>query len=163
MDEAEASSDGFSEWVQIQSPTHSNPQDKSLQQQKQQHDLSVFPPIHHEGLTEIVSSAEEEVNSSVSSWSSTAGDKPNSGALKKAAHEIGTILSNGIVKVGARVRYYMDFGCGVWSVGGAVSGVVAAVLISFVYAKFRRWRSRVKEEKKDRLVFLIQEKDQVLP
>ncbi|XVF85885.1 hypothetical protein PTKIN_Ptkin17bG0153800 [Pterospermum kingtungense] len=176
MDEAEAS-DGFSEWVQIdQSPTHpmtppeeqnmvgsSTTQDNSLQQQRQQqqHDLSVFPPSHHEGLevTSSSSSAEEEVNSSVASWSSITGrDKANSGPLKKA-NEIGKILANGIVKVGARVRCYMAFGWGVWSVG-AVGGVVAAVLLSFVYAKVRKWRARVKEENKDRLIFLIQEKDQ---
>ncbi|XWS34143.1 hypothetical protein CRYUN_Cryun21dG0014800 [Craigia yunnanensis] len=174
MDEAEAS-DGFSEWEQIQSPTHLTPpmtphgekdmvvttQDNNLQQK---HNLSVFPPSRHEGL-EITSDEEEvhisdelEVNSSVSSWSPSTGDEANPGTLKKA-NEIGKILINGIVKIGARVRYYMAFGWGVWSVG-AVSGVVATVLLSLMYAKVRMWRVKVKEEKKDRLIFLIQEKDQ---
>ncbi|XVF03279.1 hypothetical protein REPUB_Repub04eG0247800 [Reevesia pubescens] len=176
MDEAETS-DGFSEWEQIQaprSPTHSTPpmtpsreqymvvvttQDNNLQHQA---DLSVYSPSHrHEGL-EIVSDDEPEVNSSVASRSSsTTGDEANSGRLKKA-NEIGKILRNGIVNFAARVRYYMDmdFGWGVWSVG-AVCGFVAAVLTSFVYAKVRKSRARVlNEEKKDRLIFLIQEKDQ---
>ncbi|XWS69673.1 hypothetical protein CRYUN_Cryun04dG0199100 [Craigia yunnanensis] len=173
MDDAEAS-DGFSEWEQIQAPTlptisltlseeqnmvvtkDNNPQ--------HQHDLSVFPPSRHEGL-EITSDEEEEVhirdelevNSSVASWSMSTGDEANSWPLKKA-NEIGKILTNGIVKVAARVRYCMAFGWGVWSVG-TVSGVVAAVFLSLVYAKVRRWRARVKEEK-DRLIFLIQDKDQ---
>ena len=175
MDDAEAS-DGFSEWEQIQAPTHSTSSLTPSEEQdmvvtkdnnpQHQHDLSVFPPSRHERL-EITSDEEEvhifdelEVNSSVASWSSSTGDEANPGTLKKA-NEIGKILINGIVKIGARVRYYMAFGWGVWSVG-AVSGVVATVLLSLVYAKVRMWRARIKEEKKDRLIFLIQEKDQVL-
>ncbi|XVE85813.1 hypothetical protein DITRI_Ditri17bG0121300 [Diplodiscus trichospermus] len=180
MDEAEAS-DGFSEWEHVQSPTHQAPsmarpgeqdivvstQENNLQEHQQQHELSVFPPSRHEGLEITTDVAEEEevhagdeleVNSSVGSRSSSTGDGANSGALKKA-NEIGKILCNGIVKVGARIRYYMAFGWGVWSVG-AVGGVVAAVLLSLAYAKVKSRRPRVKEEKKDRLVLLIQEKDQ---
>ncbi|XP_021299927.1 uncharacterized protein LOC110428404 [Herrania umbratica] len=124
---------------------------------------------HHEGLV-ITSEAEndeegeevhvrdEEVNSAVlESWSST-GDEANSRPLRKA-NGIGEILTSGIVKVAARVRCFVAFGWGAWSVG-AVGGVVAAVLMSLVYAKVRRWRTRVKGEKKDQLEFLIQEKEQ---
>ncbi|XWS64222.1 hypothetical protein CRYUN_Cryun06bG0168000 [Craigia yunnanensis] len=155
MDDAEAS-DGFSELEQIHATTHSTPtltssgeQDMVVTQDnnpQHQHDLAVLPPSRH-----------EEVNSSVASWPMSTGDEANSGPSNKA-NEIGKILNNGIVKVAAGVRYYMAFGWGVWSVG-AVSGVVAAVLLSLVYAKVRRWRARVKEEKY-RLIFLIQEKDQ---
>ncbi|EOY01827.1 hypothetical protein QUC31_013587 [Theobroma cacao] len=173
MDGAEAS-EGFSEWEQIESPTYSTPHPTDMVAVKdndvrRQHELSVFPPSHHEGL-DITSEAEddeegeevhvrdEEVNSAVlESWSST-GDEGNSRPLRKA-NGIGEILTSGIVKVAARVRCFVAFGWGVWSFG-AVGGVVAAVLMSLVYAKVRRWRTRVKGEKKDQLEFLIQEKDQ---
>ncbi|XVE53179.1 hypothetical protein DITRI_Ditri02bG0183100 [Diplodiscus trichospermus] len=175
MDAAAEASDGFSEWEQILAPTRPSPtltpsveqnmvvaQDNNNSQH--QHDMSAFPPSRHEGL-EITSDEEEvhvrdelEVNSSVASRSISSGDEANCGAVKKA-NEIGKILANGIVKVAARVRCFMEFGWGFWSVG-AVSGAVAALLVSFVYAKARRWRARVKEEKEAALIFLIQEKKQ---
>ncbi|XP_022775774.1 uncharacterized protein LOC111317602 [Durio zibethinus] len=176
MDEAEAS-DGFSDWEQIQAPTYSTPplttSGEHDNHPQHQHDLSVFPPSRHEGLRitsdddddddeeeeeeEVHVHDESEVNSSVGSWSST-GDEANSRPLKKT-NEIGKILTNWIVKVGARVRCHMAFGWGFWPVG-AVTGAVAAVLLSLMYAKVRKWRARIKEDKKDRLIFLIQEKDQ---
>ena len=187
MDGAETS-EGFSEWEQIQFPTDSttpsrtdmNPiKDNDLQHQQVQQDLSVFPPSQHEGL-ELTSKGrkeeeeeeqqqqqqqvhiqEEEVSSSVQdSWSCT-GDGASPRPLKKAS-EIGKILTSGIIRVAARVRNYVAFGCGFWSIG-AVSGALTAVLLSLAYVKVRRWRTsaRIREEKKDPLILLIQEKDQV--
>ncbi|OMO71865.1 hypothetical protein COLO4_27972 [Corchorus olitorius] len=181
--EAEAS-EGFSEWEQIQySPTNSTSPTTDMIPIKDndlRHELSVFPPSCREDLEVKPEEQEqeevhhiqndEEVNSSVQdSWSTTGEEaeaESNPLPLKKP-NEIGKILTSGIVKVAARVKNYVGvaFGCGVWSVGAA-SGVIAAVLLSVVYAKVRRWRRTtrprlIKEEKKDyNLMSLIQDKDQ---
>ncbi|KAL1178896.1 hypothetical protein V6Z11_A03G125300 [Gossypium hirsutum] len=135
MDEGELS-DGLSEWELIQAPAHSTPLITPLAEQhmvatattkdnspQHQHHLSVFPPSCRDGLEE-----EEEVNSSVTSWSMIKGDGANSWSLKNTS-AIGNI-------------------------------VVAAMLLSFLYAKVRLWGGRVKKAKKDPLIRLIQEKDQ---
>ncbi|KAK5839384.1 uncharacterized protein LOC108482651 [Gossypium arboreum] len=162
MDEGELS-DGLSEWELIQAPAHSTPLITPLAEQhmvatattkdnspQHQHHLSVFPPSRRDGLEE-----EEEVNSSVTSWSMIKGDGANSWSLKNTS-AIGKILTNGALKLAARVGYYVGFGWGVWS--GNI--VVAAMLLSFLYAKVRLWGGRVKKAKKDPLIRLIQEKDQ---
>ncbi|KAB2090276.1 hypothetical protein ES319_A03G113600v1 [Gossypium barbadense] len=162
MDEGELS-DGLSEWELIQAPAHSTPLITPLAEQhmvatattkdnspQHQHHLSVFPPSCRDGLEE-----EEEVNSSVTSWSMIKGDGANSWSLKNTS-AIGKILTNGALKLAARVGYYVGFGWGVWS--GNI--VVAAMLLSFLYAKVRLWGGRVKKAKKDPLIRLIQENDQ---
>ncbi|OMO93317.1 hypothetical protein CCACVL1_06541 [Corchorus capsularis] len=180
MDNGAEASEGFSEWEQIQySPTASSSPRTDMIPIKDnglRHELSVFPPSRHEDLEvkpeEEVHHIEdeEEVNSSVQdSWSTTGEEaeaESNPLIPSKKPNEIGKILTSGIVKVAARVKNYVGvaFGCGVWSVGAA-SGVIAAVLLSVVYAKVRRWRRttrpRIKEETKDyKLMSLIQDKDQ---
>ncbi|KAH1097749.1 hypothetical protein J1N35_014670 [Gossypium stocksii] len=171
MDEGELS-DGLSEWELIQAPAHSTPLITPLAEQhmvatattqdnspQHQHHLSVFPPSRHDGLEEEEEEEEEEegeeVNSSVTSWSMIKGDGANSWPLTNTS-AIGKILTNGALKLAARVGYYVGFGWGVWS--GNI--VVAAMLLSFLYAKARVWGGRVKEAKKDPLRRLIQEKDQ---
>ncbi|XP_039051799.1 uncharacterized protein LOC120193359 [Hibiscus syriacus] len=98
------------------------------------------------------STDEAEANSSVASNNGVEANDC-SGPSKKA-DEISRMLSNGILNVAARVR--CCFGFGIWPFG-AIGG---ALLVSFVYAKMRKWRARVKEESKDRLIVLVQEKEQ---
>ncbi|MBA0711314.1 hypothetical protein Golax_010510 [Gossypium laxum] len=168
MDEGELS-DGLSEWELIQAPAYSTPLITPLAEQhmvatattkdnspQHQHHLSVLPPSRHDGLEEEEEEEEEEeVNSSVTSWSMIKGDGENSWPLKNTS-AIGKILTNGALKLAARVGYYVGFGWGVWS--GNI--VVATMLLSFLYAKARVWGGRVKEAKKDPLIRMIQEKDQ---
>ncbi|XP_012438536.1 uncharacterized protein LOC105764489 isoform X1 [Gossypium raimondii] len=144
MDEGETWG-GFNDWEQVKVPTHSS----SIHHQSTP---PAEPDIVHRGL-EMSSGDEAEVNSSVASNN---GDEPNSGPLKKA-NEFGRILSNGVVKVAARLGYYLRI-----LPFGATTGILAALLVPFVYAKMRKWRARVKEEKKDPLILLIQEKDQMI-
>lgn len=166
MDEGEVS-DGFSEWELIQAPANSPLMSPLVEQHmvatattkdnrpQHHHHLSVFPPSRHDALEE--EEEEEEVNSSVTSWSMIKGDGGNSWPLKNTS-TIGKILTNGALKLATRVGCYVGFGRGVWS--GNI--VVAAMLLSFLYAKARIWGGKVKEAKKDPLIRLIQEKDQVL-
>ncbi|TYJ05636.1 hypothetical protein E1A91_A12G176500v1 [Gossypium mustelinum] len=144
MDEGETWG-GYNDWEQVKVQTHSS----SIHHQSTP---PAEPDIVHRGL-EMSSGDEAEVNSSVASNN---GDEPNSGPLKKA-NEFGRILSNGVVKVAARLGYYL----GIWPFG-AITGILAALLVPYVYAKMRKWRARVKEEKKDPLILLIQEKDQMI-
>ncbi|XP_039069485.1 uncharacterized protein LOC120216037 [Hibiscus syriacus] len=112
------------------------------------------PETVHEAV-EMSSADESEANSSVASNNGVEANDC-SGPLKKA-NELGRILRNGIVNVAARVRCCLGFG--IWPFG-AIGGALAALVVSFVYAKTSKWRARVKEESKERLIVLVQEKDQ---
>lgn len=70
------------------------------------------------------------------------------------------ILRAAVFRVASRVRNTAVCAGGFWSIA-SVTGVVAAVLLSFLYVRVRRWRQKVHQQSKDRFVFLIREKDEV--
>ncbi|KAK8659299.1 hypothetical protein V6N13_029505 [Hibiscus sabdariffa] len=142
--------DDFNDWEPIQLPT------------LQPHPISTHrsapppePDTVHQGL-EMSSADEAEVNSSVASNNGVEAEPNHHAGPLKRANELGRILRNGVVHVAARVR-----GLGLWPFG-AIGGAVAALLVWFVRARMRKWRAtaRVKEENKDRLIVLVQQKDQ---
>lgn len=69
------------------------------------------------------------------------------------------ILRAAVFPVASRVRNIAVCVGGFWSIA-SVTGVVAAVLLSFLYVRVRRWRQKVIQESKDRFVFLLREKDE---
>lgn len=70
------------------------------------------------------------------------------------------ILRTAVFRVASSFRNTAVCAGGFWSIA-SVTGVVAAVLLSFLYVRVRRWRQKVHQESKDRFVFLIREKDEV--
>ncbi|KAK8604338.1 hypothetical protein V6N13_099283 [Hibiscus sabdariffa] len=145
--------DDFNDWEPIQLPT--------LQPHPSSTHRSAPPPepdTVHEGL-EMSSADEAEVNSSVASNNGVEAEPNHHAGPLKRANEIGRILRNGVVHVAARVRCCLGLGFGLWPFG-AIGGALAALLVWFVRARMRKWRARVKEENKDRLIVLVQEKDQ---
>ncbi|GMI99878.1 hypothetical protein like AT2G03310 [Hibiscus trionum] len=140
--------DDFSDWEQIQVPTLPP---RPIPSSKHNSTPSPEPDT----VSEMPSADEAEVNSPVASNNGVDANY-HSGPLKKA-NEIGRILSNVVVNVAARFR--CCFGFGFWPFG-AIGGALAALLVSFVYAKMKKWRARFKQESKDRLIVLVQEKDQ---
>ncbi|KAG8498837.1 hypothetical protein CXB51_005242 [Gossypium anomalum] len=152
MDEGELS-DGLSEWELIQAPAHSTPLITPLAEQRMVATATTKDnsPQHQHHLRRRRRSGEFFSDLLVDDQR----DGANSWPLKNTS-AMGKILTNGALKLAARVGYYVGFGWGVWS--GNI--VVAAMLLSFLYAKVRCGGGRVKEAKKDPLIRLIQEKDQ---
>ena len=68
------------------------------------------------------------------------------------------ILRVGVSKVARIVWNYATCARGFWSIA-SVTGVAAAVFLSFLYVRVQRWRQVLYKESKDRL---IKEKDEVL-
>uniref|UniRef100_A0A7N2L9N1 Pectinesterase inhibitor domain-containing protein n=1 Tax=Quercus lobata TaxID=97700 RepID=A0A7N2L9N1_QUELO len=106
-------------------------------------------------------------SSSSSSVSSNSGGDEESGRLSQpqVANEIRRglrlrleILRAGFSKVACRVWNWAACARGFWSIA-SVTGVAAAVLLSFLYVRVQRWRQVLYKESKDRL---IRERDEVL-
>uniref|UniRef100_A0A2N9J5J1 Uncharacterized protein n=1 Tax=Fagus sylvatica TaxID=28930 RepID=A0A2N9J5J1_FAGSY len=166
--------ESLDEWQEIQSPSPkltpiSVEQDMAVtRDNKQLNNCSIFPPSHYEDLDlEANQNPNPESSSSSSISSNSDGDEEN-GRLSRpqVGNEIRRglrmrleILRTGVFKVASRVRSYVACAGGFWSIA-SVTGVVAAVLLSFLYVRVQRWRQAVYQESKDRLVFLIREKDE---
>ncbi|KAL5759446.1 hypothetical protein ACOSQ2_018284 [Xanthoceras sorbifolium] len=164
----------LNEWEHIQSPSlntllPTTPRREwdmvSIRESYLQDSLSLFPPSHHQDLQ--VSSHDEQPNSPSSppslSSSSSSSDVSSSDLRARVGRQLSLrfkILGSGIVRVAAKVRYCAVCVGGFWSFA-AMTGLVATVLLSLLYARLRRWRARVlQEENNNRLIFLIKEKDQ---
>ncbi|KAJ0094572.1 hypothetical protein Patl1_16782 [Pistacia atlantica] len=135
----------LNEWEQIQLPSLSNntpplpttPSNEwdvvAIRDNYLQDSLSFFPPNQHKGLP-VPPQVEEEPNSAI---------------------RLITIIN---FRIAAKVRYRAVNLVGFRSFL-SVTGVITAVLLSLLYARMRRWRSRVQEEN-NRLILLVKEKDQ---
>lgn len=169
----------LNEWEQIQPPSLSKntpplpsiPPSEwdmvAIRDNYLQDSLSFFPPNQHEGLP-VSPQDEEEPNLPLGPSPSSSAVSSSSAELKSGdVNDVGrvlsvrsTILYSGIVRIAAKVRYYTANLVGFRSFL-SVTGVVVAVVLSLLYARMRRWRTRVQEEN-NRLILLIKDKDQVL-
>ncbi|KAL4346770.1 hypothetical protein GQ457_17G015680 [Hibiscus cannabinus] len=142
--------DDFNDWEPIQLPTlQLQPHPSSTHRSAPSPEPEPEPDTVNEGLE--MSSA--EVNSSVASNNGVEAEPNHHAGPLKRANELGRILRNGVVHVAARVR-----GLGLWPFGA----IGVALLVWFVRARMMKWRAtaRVKEDNKDRLIVLVQQKDQ---
>ncbi|KAJ0037247.1 hypothetical protein Pint_23578 [Pistacia integerrima] len=166
----------LNEWEQIQLPSLSNntpplpttPSSEwdmvAIRDNYLQDSLSFFPPNQHEGLP-VPPQVEEEPNSPSGSSPSSTVSSSSAELRPRNVNDIwrvlslrSTVLCSGIVRIAAKVRYRAVNLVGFRSFL-SVTGVIAAVLLSLLYARMRRWRSRVQEEN-NRLILLVKEKDQ---
>ncbi|GLU17019.1 hypothetical protein SLE2022_334180 [Rubroshorea leprosula] len=155
--------ESLTDWEEIQSPflkLQSTEPDRIVCTSND--DLSVFPPNHHEGLqipsqdVHVPIFNQEEPTPLVPSPEEEADRKPG-----KVDNGIGKVLSYGISRAVARIRYYVvSRGWGCLLTFRSVAGVVAAILLSLAYVKVRRWRGTAREERQHKLFLLIKEKDQ---
>lgn len=170
--------ESLDEWQQIQSPVGIDMaviRDNYLDFNKDR--SFVFPPSHHEGLqlqvTQQDLQAPEDTSSEPRSLSSSSsgseGEEEENrrlSPLRVATNEIRRlwrvrfeILRTRVFHLASRVRSCAVCSGGFWSI--AVTGVVAAVLLSFLYARVQRRRQGVHQQSKLRLFSLIREKDEV--
>lgn len=174
------------EWQQIQSPlakipptAHQSSVERDMVVIREEDlnlikdDCSIFPPSHHEGiLVPPLDLIAPEVPClepcCLSSASNYEGDEEGNerGSPPRVAKELRRpwrvrfeILRTGVFRVASRVRNFAVCAGGFWSIA-SVTGVVAALLLSFLYVRVQRWL-RVQKEDKDRLFVLIRKKDEV--
>ncbi|KAG6651106.1 hypothetical protein I3843_06G082900 [Carya illinoinensis] len=172
--------ESLDEWQQIQSPVGIDMaviRDNYLDFNKDR--SFVFPPSHHEGLQLQVTQQDLQAPAvtsseprSLSSSSSSSGSEVEEEEyrrlppLRVATNEIGRrwgvrfeILRTGIFHLASRVRSCAVCSGGFWSIA-SVTGVVAAVLLSFLYVRVQRRRQGVHQESRLSLFSLIREKDE---
>ncbi|KAF5443377.1 hypothetical protein F2P56_035936 [Juglans regia] len=171
--------ESLDEWQQIQSPVGIDMaviRDNYLDFNKDR--SFVFPPSHHEGLqlqvTQQDLQAPEDTSSeprslSSSSSSGSEGEEEENrrlSSLQVATNEIRRrwrvrfeILRTGVFHLASRVRSCAVCSGGFWSIA-SVTGVLAAVLLSFLYVRVQRRRRGVHQQSKLRLFSLIREKDE---
>lgn len=159
------------EWEQVQSPslrirsTRSPSREwdmAAIRDNYLQDSVSFFPPSQHEGLQTITQDQHEVPNSpsSASSLSLLSNGLATDNSSSSAWRPRFENLRFGIVRIAAKFRYHAAYIGGFCSFA-SVTGVVAAVLLAFVYAKVRRtWRRKFQEEN-NRLIVLVKEKDEV--
>ena len=164
------------EWEQIQSPFPKLPPTSVEQDMVVTRDNNYLND-NHEGLQQEVppvldleleaTQDPDPESSSSSSVSSNSGGDEESGRLSQpqVANEIRRglrlrleILRAGFSKVACRVWNCAACARGFWSIA-SVTGVAAAVLLSFLYVRVQRWLQVLYKESKDRL---IRERDEVL-
>lgn len=174
MDNSQIAEEGlnWNEWEEIQSPSQNTlptiPAREwdmiAIRDNYLQDSLSFFPPSQHEGLaTRSEDEKPNSLSSSASSFSSSSSLSNGLATDKSSGSDLRprfTILGSGMVRFAAKVRYFAVYIGRFWSFA-TVTGVLAAILVSLMYAKVRGWRRRVQEEN-NRLILLIKEKDQVL-
>ena len=176
MDGTSEVPESLDKWEQIQSPFPKLPPTSVEQDMVVTRDNNYLND-NHEGLQEEVPpvldlelEATQDPNPKSSSSSlvssNSRGDEEN-GRLSQpqVANEIRRglrlrldILRAGVSKVVCRVWNCAACARGFWSIA-SVTGVVAVVLLSFLYVRVQRWRQVLYKESKDRL---IKEKDEVL-
>ncbi|XP_041014796.1 uncharacterized protein LOC121257699 [Juglans microcarpa x Juglans regia] len=170
--------ESLDEWQQIQSPVGIDMaviRDNYLDFSKDR--SFVFPPSHHEGLQLQVTQQDlqapedtsSEPRSSSSSSSGSEGEEEENrrlSSLQVATNEIRRrwrvrfeILRTGVFHLASRVRSCAVCSGVFWSIA-SVTGVVAAVLLSFLYVRVQRRRQGVHQQTKLRLFSLIREKDE---
>ncbi|XP_030957213.1 uncharacterized protein LOC115979332 [Quercus lobata] len=174
MDGTSEVPESLDEWEQIQSPFPKLPPTSVEQDMVVTRDNNYLND-NHEGLQqevppvldlelEATQDPDPESSSSSSVSSNSGGDEEN-GRLSQpqVANEIRRslrlrleILRAGFSKVACRVWNCAACARGFWSIA-SVTGVAAAVLLSFLYVRVQRWRQVLYKESKDRL---IREKDE---
>ncbi|CAK7323051.1 unnamed protein product [Dovyalis caffra] len=165
--EGEKVTESFNEWEQIQCPTSQSREWEMVafgdNKNHIQVDLSIFPPSNHEGLQIPQPPPESQTTPGQPSSSAVCNVKAEeiAGAdsrPKAVRNGIGKLLRSGGFWIASRVRYYVMYRVGFCSFA-SLTVLVAAVLL---FSRLQRRRKWLREQRKDRLIHLINEKDQTI-
>lgn len=88
-------------------------------------------------------------------------------SLRRAANDFGRhlklpfrVLRFRILQIAKTLRCYVVFRRGFWSFA-CVAGVLTALLLSLLYLRVQRWRTRIHQDNSNRFAFVIKQKDEV--
>lgn len=162
MDEADDIN--LDEWEQIPSPTTRQYDNDviALRETYLQHTLSLFPPTLHNQDTPVLSPQQQQQPNSPSSSSSTSSSSSDEDNIGGRLNLLFSNLGSGIVRIVTKLPNSAVYVGGSWSFA-AMTGLVATVLLTVLYARVRRWRRRLRslDQSNRRLILILTEKDQV--